>query len=146
MVALDGVQDPGNVGTIIRLAAAFDAGGVILTGGSADPFAPKSIRASAGAILALPVMAASRSALLEEAAANGFTLYAAASGEGRLEVPTSAAVIVFGSEGRGVSPALLDAAKRISIRTSPTIESLNVATAAAIVLQRSYEGRGGGSR
>src|SRR5437870_8739651 len=54
-VALDGVQDPGNVGTIVRLAAAFDAAGVILIPGCADPFSPKAIRASAGAILNVPI-------------------------------------------------------------------------------------------
>ena len=50
VVALDGVQDPGNVGTIVRLAAAFDCAGVLLLPGCADSFAPKAIRASAGAI------------------------------------------------------------------------------------------------
>src|SRR5688572_21181501 len=54
-VALDGVQDPGNVGTIVRLAAAFDAAGVLLLPGSADPFGAKAIRSSASAILHVPV-------------------------------------------------------------------------------------------
>src|ERR1700730_10429862 len=56
VVALDGVQDPGNVGTIIRLAAAFDTAGVILLPGCADAFGPKAIRASAGAILTVRVV------------------------------------------------------------------------------------------
>ncbi|HEY6844250.1 MAG TPA: TrmH family RNA methyltransferase, partial [Thermoanaerobaculia bacterium] len=55
VVALDGVQDPGNVGTIVRLAAAFDAGGVVLLPGCADAYGPKAIRASAGAILTVPI-------------------------------------------------------------------------------------------
>src|SRR5581483_11339180 len=55
VVALDGVQDPGNVGTIVRLAAAFDAGGVILLPGCADAYGPKAVRASAGAILNVPI-------------------------------------------------------------------------------------------
>src|SRR6476469_6592776 len=54
VAALDGVQDPGNVGTIVRLAAAFDAG-VALLPGCTDPFSPKAIRASAGAILSVPI-------------------------------------------------------------------------------------------
>src|SRR3954464_14494027 len=54
VIALDGVQDPGNVGTIVRLAAAFDANGVALLPGCADAFSPKAIRASAGAILNVP--------------------------------------------------------------------------------------------
>src|SRR6185369_8947880 len=64
IVALDGVQDPGNVGTIVRLAAAFDAGGVVLLPGTADAYGPKAIRASVGAILSVPVVTLSRSELL----------------------------------------------------------------------------------
>src|SRR5438093_4646385 len=65
VVALDGVQDPGNVGTIVRLAAAFDAGGVALLPGCADPFSPKAIRASAGTVLNVPVAAVTAADLLE---------------------------------------------------------------------------------
>lgn len=54
-VALDAVQDPGNVGTIVHLAAAFDAAGVLLLPGCADPYGPKAIRASVGSILNVPV-------------------------------------------------------------------------------------------
>src|SRR5206468_5657083 len=64
IVALDGVQDPGNVGTIVRLAAAFDAAGVALLPGSADAYGPKAIRASAGAILTVPIVSMSREELL----------------------------------------------------------------------------------
>ena len=60
VIALDGVQDPGNVGTIVRLAAAFDANGVALLPGCADAFGPKAIRSSAGAILTVPVVNCSR--------------------------------------------------------------------------------------
>src|SRR5262249_51926095 len=63
VVALDGVQDPGNVGAIVRLAAAFDAGGVALLPGCADPFGPKAIRASAGAILNVPCVPVTRADL-----------------------------------------------------------------------------------
>src|SRR5207245_4748691 len=64
VVALDGVQDPGNVGTIVRLAAAFDAAGLIVLPGCADPYGPKAIRASAGAILNVPIAAMSVEELL----------------------------------------------------------------------------------
>ncbi|HKO54385.1 MAG TPA: TrmH family RNA methyltransferase, partial [Thermoanaerobaculia bacterium] len=74
VVALDGVQDPGNVGTIVRLAAAFDAAGVALLPGCADPFGPKAIRASAGAILTVPVAPVTAADLL----ASGLPLFAAA--------------------------------------------------------------------
>jgi RNA methyltransferase, TrmH family len=131
-VVLDAVQDPGNVGTIIRLAAAFDAGGVGLLAGCADPFSPKAIRASAGAVLQVPI------ASIELSDLNGRALYAA-TGEGKaIEPPAKGATLVFGSEGRGVSDALLANAKQIAIATSGRVESLNVATAAAILLSRSF--------
>ncbi|MCU1244397.1 MAG: rRNA methyltransferase [Acidobacteria bacterium] len=142
IVALDAVQDPGNVGTIIRLAAAFDAAGVITLPGCADPFSPKSIRASVGAILTVPVLALSVSSLLLAARQAGFALYAAdASGSSTTAPPPSRAVIVFGSEGQGVSPTLLAQAHAIAIATSARVESLNVATSAAILLHASFAGR-----
>jgi RNA methyltransferase, TrmH family len=131
-VALDGVQDPGNVGTIVRLAAAFDAAGVLLLPGCADAFGPKSIRASAGAVLSVPIANAS----IEELLASN--LYATAADGQRADPPTRDAVLVFGSEGSGVSPAIVRAAKKIAIPMSERVESLNVAASAAILLARSY--------
>ena len=129
-VALDAVQDPGNVGTIVRLAAAFDAAGVLLLPGSADPFGPKAIRASAGAILHVPVASIDR---LPDA--NLF--YADMHGE-ITEPPARDAILVFGNEGAGVSQDIRRAGKAIAIPMSDRIESLNVASSAAILLSRSY--------
>ncbi|HEX3068460.1 MAG TPA: RNA methyltransferase [Thermoanaerobaculia bacterium] len=135
VLALDGVQDPGNVGTIVRLAAAFDANGIVLLPGCADPYSPKAIRSSAGAILSVPVVSAS----VEELVKRGWPVVAAdARGEAG-EPPSRRAVIAFGSEGAGLSPTLASAAHKIAIRMSTRIESLNVATSAAILLARSYE-------
>lgn len=131
-VALDGVQDPGNVGTIVRLAAAFDAAGVLLLPGCADAFGPKAIRASVGAILSVPVANASLDELL------GSTLYATAADGERVDPPSRDAVLVFGSEGGGVSDAIRRASRRIAIPMSDRVESLNVASSAAILLARSY--------
>lgn len=127
VVALDGVQDPGNVGTIVRLAAAFDAAGVVLLPGCADAFAPKAIRASAGAILNVPVetMNALR-------AHDRPILYADAHGESF--VPPRNSILVFGSEGSGVSAAIRSVGRAVAVRTSGRVESLNVAAAAAILL------------
>ena len=134
-VVLDEVQDPGNVGTIIRLAAAFDAGGVGLLPGCADPFSPKAIRASAGAVLSVPIADISAKDLEARA------LFAA-TGDGKtVAPPQKSAVLVFGSEGRGVSPAILEKSTRIAIETSGRVESLNVAAAAAILLSRSFAAR-----
>jgi TrmH family RNA methyltransferase len=134
VVALDGVQDPGNVGAIVRLAAAFDAAGVTLLPGCADPFGPKAIRASAGAILNVPCTTASA----EELLARGWPLFAADARGETVDAPTRRAILAFGSEGSGVSDALAAKARKIAIPMTRRVESLNVAMAAAILLSRSY--------
>src|SRR4051794_40609188 len=126
IVALDGVQDPGNVGTIVRLAAAFDAGGIALLPGCADPYSPKAIRASAGAILNVPVA----DVTLDEL---HWPLFVTAADGVPEDPPARGAIIVFGSEGRGVSPEIAQRAKSLAIRTSGRVESLNVAASAAIL-------------
>src|SRR6266849_6716702 len=136
-VALDAVQDPGNVGTIVRLAAAFDAAGVILLPGCADPFGPKAIRASAGAILNVPIV----SMTVDELLASGRPIFVADSKGSTAELPTG--ILVLGSEGRGISPALRKAGRAIAVETSGRVESLNVAAAAAILLSRSFSPRRG---
>lgn len=130
-VALDGVQDPGNVGTIVRLAAAFDAAGVLLLPGCADAFGPKAIRASAGAILNVPIA----SVRIDELSS---PLYAAAADGESIDPPARASILVFGSEGAGVSDAILRVARKIAIPTSGRVESLNVGASAAILLARSF--------
>lgn len=133
-VALDRVQDPGNVGTIVRLAAAFDAAGVLLLPGCADPFGPKAIRASAGAILGMPVAPVT----LEELLASGLPLLVAETSGAAIDPPPRAAVLVFGNEGAGVSDDLRRRAASIAIPMSGNVESLNVASSAAILLAQSY--------
>ncbi|HJT16125.1 MAG TPA: RNA methyltransferase [Thermoanaerobaculia bacterium] len=134
IVALDSVQDPGNVGTIVRLAAAFDAGGVVLLPGCADAYGPKAIRASAGAILHVPIAEMS----IDELLARGLPIFAA-DARGSSELPNG--VIVFGSEGQGVSHEVKKCAKLVRIETSNRVESLNVAAAAAILLWRTFHAR-----
>jgi len=133
VVALDGVQDPGNVGTIVRLAAAFDAGGVVLLPRCADAYGPKAIRASAGAILNVPIAEMT----IDELLARNTPIFAA-DARGSSELPHG--VIVFGSEGQGISPQLRGA-KLVRIDMSNRVESLNVAAAAAILLWRTFNGR-----
>lgn len=134
IVALDGVQDPGNTGTIVRLAAAFDANGVVLLLGCADAFSPKAIRSSVGAILTVPVVQCS----VEELLTRGWPVVAAAADGEIADPPARHAILAFGSEGSGLSPAMASAARTIAIPMSPRIESLNVAAAAAILLSRSF--------
>lgn len=139
-VALDAVQDPGNVGTIVRLAAAFDAAGVLLLPGCADAYGPKAIRASAGAILNVPVANITASDLL------GRPLLVADMHGAAADPPARDAVLVFGNEGAGVSEAIRKQARAISIPMSDRVESLNVASSAAILLSRSFAIRALSSR
>lgn len=144
-VVLDEVQDPGNVGTVIRLAAAFEASGVALIEGSADPFGPKAIRASAGAVLTVPICPCTRRHVLEAVERYRYRLFAAAPGNHEVRLPTEKIAIAFGNEGQGVSAELSRRAEPVSIPMSDRVESLNVAAAAAILLARLYEARRGGT-
>ena len=137
-VVLDGVQDPGNVGTILRTADAFRADGLFLVNGCADPWNPKTVRATMGACFRLPVYetsGAELAALLEGA---GLPLYATALLEDTVDIKTadlSRSAVVIGSEGRGVSRELLELSqKTLKIPMRARCESLNAAAAAAIVL------------
>ena len=138
----DGVQDPGNVGTILRTAAAFDCG-VILLEGSAEIFNPKVVRSSMGAIFYLPIAKMTREEFLN---LRGVEILAAAVDDSaeiyfRHDFNKNVA-IVFGSEAAGVSKEILAVAKKIFIPMSGRAESLNVATAAAIILAEAHAFRG----
>jgi rRNA methylases len=136
-LALDGVQDPGNAGAAIRSAEAFGATGAILLRNSARISNAKLIRAAAGSLFRLPVRdAVEPEELVREARLAGVRLYALA-GDGEvcltdldLKIPS---ILIGGSEGAGVSHALLQAATGVRISTS-VVESLNVAVACSIAL------------
>lgn len=134
IVVLDGVQDPGNVGTILRTAAAFDCG-VIMLDGSAEIFNPKVVRSSMGAIFHLPIIKLSHEELLN---LRGVEILATAL-DSTAEIYyrhdfSGKVAIVFGSEANGVSKKILDTAQKIFIPMNGHAESLNVATSAAIIL------------
>jgi len=147
VLVLDGLQDPGNLGTLMRTALAAGVDGLWLAEG-ADPFQPKVLRASAGAALALPIERMDRSALgqrLITAAARGLQLVAAvpplADLEGEQPVPywqldwTKPTALLLGQEGAGLAPELQAlASHRITIPHSAAVESLNVAVSAAPLL------------
>ena len=132
VVFLEGVQDPSNVGAIIRSAAAFGIGEVFLDQACADPWSPRALRAGMGGHFALAIRQVAR---LEIAGFDGTLLCTVVRGgtpigsaklEGRLGW-------IFGGEGRGVSPQLeKQAGTKITIPIAPGTESLNVAAAAAI--------------
>ncbi len=141
VVALDAVQDPGNAGAIVRLAAAFDAGGVVFLPGSADPYGPKTIRGSAGTILSVPVTTATVNELVAAAQSAQFDLFVADRGGAASPPPTARAVLIFGNEGSGPSDEIRRVARPVSIAMTDRVESLNVATAAAILLWQSHQSR-----
>lgn len=138
-VALCALQDPGNVGTIVRATEAAGASGVALTTGSAEPYAPKALRASMGSAFRLPIVRRTTVADVARAATErGATIYAtAADGDvGHDEVDwTEPAVLLIGNEGAGLSDeALAIAERRVAIPLAPPVESLNAAVATAVIL------------
>jgi len=138
---LDHIQDPGNVGGAIRSAAGLGAAGVACSPGCADPFSPRALRASAGQALVLPVQYPADFAELAAAfeRAGGEVLGTAAQGGTPLAEwrPRLPALLVFGNEGRGLSPEVAArCSQRLTIPLERGVESLNVAVSAALVLAR----------
>ena len=137
-VVLDGVQDPGNVGTILRTADAFGADGLFLVNGCADLYNPKTVRATMGAVFRCPVWSCGSEALQTLLAASGLPLYGAALRSDTAdvrEVDYSRCALAIGSEGRGLSPELLGICTRtVRIPMREHCESLNAAVAAAVLL------------
>ena len=140
-IILDGIQDPGNVGAIIRAASAFDFDGVMLTGGCADPYNPKTVRSTMGAIFWQKVTEVS----LRDVAAMkdaGIRLCGAAPRGDSRDVGDAAlhgAAVAIGSEGRGLSDDVLSLCDElIRIPMSPRSESLNAAAAASIIMWEIY--------
>ena len=136
---LDGLQDPGNVGTIWRTADAFGADGLILCGGCADPWGPKTVRATMGAAFRLPVWERPLDVLAGELAGMEVPLYATALREDTEDVRTAPlgerSAVIIGSEGRGVSSLALSVCERtLKIPMRARCESLNAAAAACVVL------------
>lgn len=137
-LALEGVQDPGNVGTILRTADAFGADGLLLLPGCADLYSPKTVRSSMGALFRLPAWSCSLSELRSLAEASSLPLVGSALRADTADVRRAAldrAVILVGSEGRGLSQeALALCGETVRIPMAERCESLNAAIAAAVLL------------
>jgi TrmH family RNA methyltransferase len=137
-IGLVGVQDPGNVGAVIRSADAFDAGGVIALEGSADPAGWKALRGAMGSTFRLPIASGALADVIRDARRRGIAMGAAVPaggaplGERPLGLPL---LLLLGNEGSGLDPALVASAdQRVTIPMRPGLDSLNVAVTAALVL------------
>lgn len=138
ILGVEGIQDPGNLGTILRSAEAFGAAGVLLGESTVSAFNWKAVRASAGSVFRLPAVKVKLREVLSQLRGRGLKLFATSSHKGirldeaDLNVP---AAIFIGSEGEGLARDLLKEMDGIiEIPHSPRVESLNAGVAASIVL------------
>jgi RNA methyltransferase, TrmH family len=136
IVALDGINDPGNLGTILRTALAIGWEGAFITENSCDPFNDKAIRAARGATFRLPIRIGKWKELIEIAQQNQMPLYAAdLEGKKPEEIGASKAkILVLGNEAHGPSPEILEHCEKVTIPMPGEMESLNVAVAGGILL------------
>jgi TrmH family RNA methyltransferase len=153
VVVMAAVRDPGNVGTIVRSAEAFGATGVVTTRGSADPWSPKALRASAGSGLRFPILrgmaipvllAQLRVAGVKIVAANAHgAIETGAGADGAADLREAVAIFI-GNEGAGLPREIEHAADaRISIPMIAGVESLNAGVAASVVLYEAARQRKG---
>ncbi len=138
ILLLAGLQDPGNLGTILRSAEAFGATGAVSLPGTVSAWNPKAIRASAGSVFRLPVLTVSEQECLEELRGAGVTLYATAVNDALSAESvdmTAPVAFIIGNEGSGVAEELAAKAdSRITIPCPGPVESLNAAVAASVLL------------
>ena len=137
MLLLDGIQDPGNLGTILRTADALDIP-VVLLEGCADPYSHKVVRASMGAVFRVPVMQSTWEETARACAAAKIPVAVTAltdTAQDLRQADLQKMAVVIGSEGKGVRPEILqNADQALIIPMNPHCESLNAAIAAAIVM------------
>lgn len=142
MLLLDGIQDPGNLGTILRTADALDVP-VALLEGCADPYSHKTVRASMGAVLRKPVIQTTwqeASSALQQAQIPVAVTALSPKAEDIRDAKLPQMAVVIGSEGQGVRREILESAqKELIIPMNPHCESLNAAVAAAIVMWQMKE-------
>jgi TrmH family RNA methyltransferase len=138
MLYLDGLQEPGNVGGLIRTAWAFGAAGVILNKGTADPFSSKAVRSSAGGVFHMPVFYDVETESLKGLKENGCSIFLADAGGPDLDNVRFPArsILAVGSEVQGFSKGLRDIGRPVGIAMVPGVDSLNVVVAGSIILEK----------
>ncbi|MCC5941468.1 MAG: RNA methyltransferase [Balneolaceae bacterium] len=140
IVALDAIQDPGNLGTIIRTASWFGVGGMLIGKGTTDPFQPKVVRSTAGTTGAIPYLKGDLTVHFEILESEQWNIYLLDGSADSVSLDTvsqsNKSVIVVGNEGNGVDSTLIKANRKL-VRIdgkSDIVESLNAAVAASIAL------------
>ena len=137
LLLLDGISDPGNMGTIIRLAAAFGYDGIFLYGNCVDPYNPKVIRSAAGNFFKVPFATVPNAFALKDFRPY-FTVMTdlhEPDTDSPEDIPLEDKfILVFGSEANGISKEILDIPHWNTNIKTQSVESLNVATAAAIIM------------
>jgi TrmH family RNA methyltransferase len=148
ILVCENLSDPGNVGTLCRSAAAFGFDLVVLCGKCAEPYAPKVVRSSVGAVFGVPVATASSAEMLDFFAGKDFAIVAADAGSGETvsDVLTNLGerrmLLAVGSEATGLSADLSDGADfSVRIGHEPKVESLNTAVAGSILMNECYNRR-----
>jgi RNA methyltransferase, TrmH family len=145
LIAIAGVQDPGNLGTIFRSGEAFGAGGILIGENTVNPFNPKVIRASAGSLFRLPFVRTNLLELQAELRARGIAILATSSHKGTVLSGTnlrSQVAVFIGSEGAGLPRDLMAGVDEVVvIPHSRQVESLNAGVAASIVLYEAMRQR-----
>ena len=135
VLVLDGVQDPGNVGAILRSADAFGAAGMLLSPACADVFAPKTLRAAMGSTYHLPVWQGELLPELAQMLQQGFTAVCGdLRGSETMPALSPNVALVIGSEGSGVSDAVAETCERFRLTMRGRAESLNASVAAGVLL------------
>jgi len=137
LLALDRISDPGNLGTLMRTALAFGFDGIFLIR-CTDPFSPKALRAAKGATFHLPIQQGSEDDLLKLIENNHLTPYVADS-DGEAVAMQAPLVLILGSEAHGSSETLKSSGKIVAISIEPQTESLNVAVAGGILMNKIRE-------
>jgi TrmH family RNA methyltransferase len=146
LLVIAGVQDPGNLGTILRSAEAFSARGVLLGEGTVSAYNSKVVRASAGSVFRVPVAKIDLNTLAARLRTRGIRLIATSSHKG-VQLPDAdlkaEAAIFIGNEGAGIDKKLLgEMDELVMIPHAPKVESLNAGVAASIVLYEAARQRG----
>jgi len=136
VLALDRIQDPGNMGTLVRTALAFGFEGLFLISGGVDLFNDKVLRATKGSALFIPYREGTAQDLLSFQQKHSLSIYAGDLNGSFPEQAPSGAILILGNEGQGISPIFKDQTLPLTIPISDQVESLNVAVAGSLLMAK----------